>query len=92
MLAIKYTKLSIQDLNNGYTYILTENPQTARFVIDRIEQTISKLAEFPHIGHNGRVQNTCEFVVLGTPFIIIYRYDSETLKIISILHSSRRYP
>lgn len=92
MLSIRYTKLAVSDLNNSYEYISHDNPAAARSVIAKIEITLSKLAEFPHIGHPGRVDETYEFVVTGTPFTIVYMYDETALKIISILHSSRRYP
>ncbi len=92
MLNIKYTKLAIQDLNDSYDYIFNNNPYAARSVIAKIELTISKIAEHPGIGLKGRVAGTFEFPVLDTPFIIVYMYDHENLKIISILHTSRRYP
>ena len=92
MLKIKYTKLAIQDLNGSYDYIFKDNPIAARSVIEKIELTISKLAEFPHMGHIGRVKETYEFVALDTPFIVVYMFDETALKIVSILHMSRRYP
>ncbi|MCM1323385.1 MAG: type II toxin-antitoxin system RelE/ParE family toxin [Acetobacter sp.] len=92
MLNIKYTKLAIQDLNDSYDYIFKDNPIAARNVIEKVELTVSKLAEFPHMGHLGRVDGTFEFVALDTPFVIIYMFDETTLKIVSILHMARRYP
>ena len=92
MLNIKYTKLALQDLNDSYEYIFKDNPIAARSVIAKIELTISKLAEFPHIGHTSRVDGTFEFVAIDTPFIVVYMFDETMLKIVSILHTSRRYP
>ena len=92
MLDIKYTKLALQDLNDSYEYTFKDNQIAARSVIAKRELTISKLAEFTHIGHTGRVDETFEFVVIDTPFIVVYMYDETTLKIVSILHTSRRYP
>lgn len=92
MLNIKYTKLAIQDLNDSYDYIFKDNPRAAHTVIEKIELTVSKLAEFPHMGHQGRVKGTFELAALDTPFMIIYMFDETTLKIVSILHMARRYP
>ena len=92
MLSIKYTKLAIQDLNRSYEYICAENPLAAHSVIEKIEITLSHLQEQPYIGHLGRVPNTYEFPVLGTPFIIIYMINDNDLIVVSVLHSSRKYP
>lgn len=92
MRQIKYTPLAIQDLDSSYDYISAENPYAAKTIIAKIELTISKLVEHPFLGHKGRVENTYEFVVLDTPFIIVYMVDDLYLKIVSILHSSRKFP
>ena len=92
MLTVKYTKLALQDLNDSYDYIYKDNPYATRSIIEKIELTISKIAEYPTIGHKRRVAETFEFVVLDTPFIIVYMFDRKSLKIVSILHSSRQYP
>lgn len=92
MLSIKYTKLAIQDLSDSYDYIYSRNPYAARSIIEKIEMAISKIAEHPNLGHNGRVRETYELVIPDTPFIVVYMIDSLCIKIVSILHTSRRYP
>lgn len=92
MLSIKYTKLALADLNNAYEYICTENPLAAHSIIEKIETTISHIRLQPYIGHAGRVPNTYEFLVLGTPFIIIYMIEDNCLIVVSILHTARKYP
>ena len=92
MLTIKYTKLAIGDLNNAYEYICAENPIAAGFVIEKIETALSHLRQQPYLGHIGRVKNTYEFLVFGTPFIIVYIPDNKDLIVVSIVHTARRYP
>ena len=92
MLKIKYTPIAIQDLNAGYDYIYSENHIAAKQVIEKIEQTISYLKEQPFMGHKGRVEETYEVFVPNTPFVIIYQVNSEFLIIVSVLHTSRKYP
>lgn len=71
---------------------ITEKGNKKSYIIEKIELTISKIAEYPTIGHKGRVAETFAFVVLNTPFIIVYIFNRENLKIVSILDSLRRYP
>ena len=91
MLTVKYTKLAIQDLNNAYEYICTENPLAAQSVITKIETTLLHIQTHPYIGHIGRVKNTYEFLILGTPFIVVYMVDDKYLIVVSILHTARKY-
>ncbi len=92
MRKVKYTKLAIDDLNNSYDYIYKDSPTSAIKVIERIEIAIQKLVEFPELGKKGRVSGTYELYVVNTPFIIVYMVDDKFLKVISILHTSRKFP
>ena len=92
MLTVKYTKLALQDLNKAYEYICSENPLSASEIIEKIEITISHLQTQPYIGYAGRVKNTYEFFVFGTPFIIVYMVNEDYLIIVSVLHTSKKYP
>ena len=92
MLRIKYTKLAAEDLKNGYEHIFSENLAAARDVIVRVMQTLDMLATEPRIGHAGRVEGTYEFLVLNTPYIIVYMVEGKDLIVVSFLHTSRQYP
>lgn len=92
MLDIKFTKLAVEDLNNGYDYIYSENRSAAKEVIARIRSTLELLAAQPFIGHPGRVEGTYEFYVLNTPFIVVYILEKDDLIVVSFLHTSRQYP
>ena len=92
MLKIKYTKTAFEDLKRGYEYILSDNQFAARMVVVRIMQTLDLLAAEPRIGHVGRVEGTYEFIVLNTPYIIVYMVEGNDLIVVSFLHTSRRYP
>ncbi|MDR2902496.1 MAG: type II toxin-antitoxin system RelE/ParE family toxin [Lactobacillales bacterium] len=92
MLQVKFTRLALKDLEDGHAYIYAENPPAAQQVITRIETALQKLQEYPYIGHKGRVDGTYELVVQDTPYIIVYAVDPERLKIVSILHTSRKFP
>lgn len=72
MFQIKYTKLAIKDLNDSYDYIYQHNQIAGNEVVTKIELTISKLAEYPLLGHKGRVDNTFEVIVPQSSFIVVY--------------------
>ena len=92
MLTPQYTKLAIQDVRHAYAYIAEDNPQSAKAVIERIEQGIKTLCAHPHIGRPGRLEGTRELVIARTPYIVVYRPHKSFLWILSILHTSKKYP
>ena len=89
---VRYTRLAVFDLSLAYDYIKEDSPRNARAIIERIEKSIETLALYPLLGKQGRVTYTREFFVTGTPFIIIYRVKKDVLQMLSILHTSKKYP
>ena len=89
---VRYTRLAVSDLIQAYDYIESDSPQNARSVIERIEKSVETLVSYPLLGKQGRVSETREFFVTGTSYIIIYRVKEDVLQILSILHTSRKYP
>lgn len=89
---VVWTRLALNDLDRARAYIETENPQAAGAVIDRIEGAIHALGKHPRIGRPGRIAGTRELVVVGTPFIVPYRVGRETIEVLAVIHSARRWP
>jgi toxin ParE1/3/4 len=51
-----------------------------------------RLAEFPRVGHAGRVAGTHEWVVRGLPYIIVYQTgaaDAEEVLILGVFHAAQ---
>ena len=89
---VQYTRLAISDLTQAYKYISSDSLPNARLTIGRIEKSIETLLSYPLLGKKGRVAGTREFVVVNTPFVVIYRVKVGVLQILSILHASKKYP
>jgi toxin ParE1/3/4 len=64
------------------------NAMVAR-IVDRAERQLSRL---PESGGAGRVVKTRELVVSGTPYVLSYRIVGDTIHILRIFHSARRWP
>ncbi len=78
-----------QDLRHIRAQIAAENPQAAPRIAPRILQAVELLAEQPRIGRVGRVPDTREFVMTGTPYIVAYRVAEDTLIMLRVLHGAR---
>ena len=82
-----------EDLQALYDYIANDDPAAARAVVDRILTLIeAHLPATPNIGRPGRIEGTRELVVFGTPFIMPYRVDEESVEILRVYHAARRWP
>ncbi len=73
-------------------YIAERNPLAAVRLGDAIARSVSRLGALPYLGRVGRVAGTRELVVPRTPFIIIYRVETEAVLILRVLHAAQDYP
>ncbi len=81
-----------QDLIEIFDYILADNPLAAEKTLDVIHREIRYLSEHPNLGRVGRVSGTRELVLSGAPFIVPYQVKKNTLEILRIYHSARKWP
>jgi toxin ParE1/3/4 len=50
------------------------------------------LARHPFAGRKGRVPDTRELVISGTPFLVAYRIEKKEVRILAVLHAAREWP
>ncbi len=89
---LRYTAQARQHIAAIFGYIRDRNPVTATQVVARIRQAAERLAEFPRMGHAGRVAGTHEWVVRGLPFIIVYQTgaaDADEVLILGVFHAAQ---
>jgi addiction module RelE/StbE family toxin len=89
---IKWLRQALRNLEQVHAYIFKEDPEAAKQLILRIQDTVDQLSEFPLMGRVGRLEATRELVISNTSYLIIYRVKEERVEILRILHSSRKYP
>ena len=72
-------------------YIAERNPRAANDMLARVEGCAERLLDHPFLHRPGRVPGTREAVVHPN-YILIYRVGEDTLEVVNIIHSRRRYP
>ena len=79
------------DLDRIFAWIAKDRPQSAYAVIGRILDGAERLGRFPQMGHAGRRIGTYEWVVRGSPYIIVYRINVEDdlVDIVAIFHGAQ---
>lgn len=80
-----------QDLDRIVDHIAKDNPPAALRMWDEIENQVERLRDFPRSGRAGRMPETRELVVAGTPFIVIYMVGDD-VDLIRVLHGAQKWP
>ncbi len=89
---IRWTEPAATALDRIQDYIANENPRAAFEVALRIRIAVSQLEEHPKIGRTGQVRGTYELVIHDLPYIVPYRIKKNEVQILSVYHSSRKWP
>ena len=72
--------------------IAQDNPEAAARMRRAIRIAIDRLAQHPNFGRAGRIEGTRELIISNAPYIVDYRVVEDQLRILAILHTSRRWP
>jgi plasmid stabilization system protein ParE len=93
MVSIYWTDEAEQDLESILDYYL-ENAsfRVAELVYARIKEQVEGLVTFPERTRSGRVSGTREYVFNKLPYIAIVSIESDTVKVLNIVHSAKKYP
>jgi len=87
-----WTKAAMSDLEKLAAYIAEDSEQNAELVEARIHVSARLLSRLPGAGRSGRVKGTRERVISRTPYILVYRLHSKTVRVLRVYHGARRWP
>ncbi len=68
---LRYSRLAHDDLVSLFEFIAKDNALAAQKVGRTIRTGIDRLIQFPSYGRDGDVEGTRQFVVAGTPYIVV---------------------
>ncbi len=89
---VRFSESSLADLHSIKEYICANNEEAAKKVVAHIlEQIETLLALNPAIGRAGRILGTREFVISKYPYILPYQVKENTIYILRVLHTSRKW-
>jgi len=89
---IVWREVALDSLQRIRAYIARDNPGAAERVRERILSAVRNLADMPNMGRPGRVEDTRELVVSGTPYIVAYTVLADQVVIIAVQHSAQKWP
>jgi plasmid stabilization system protein ParE len=89
---LRYTAEARDHIQEIFNYINDRNSAAAPQVVARIRLAAERLAEFPRVGHVGRVPGTYEWVVRGLPYIVVYDISvggEDEVVILGVFHGAQ---
>jgi len=89
---IRWLDQAVLDLKAVKAHIARDNPAAAAGIAQRIREAVQVVGRYPAAGRIGRVPDTREVVVSGTPYIIPYRIKANVVEILRVLHAAQEWP
>ena len=89
---LEWSDLARADRDAIFDYLEAENPRAVIAVDECIQTQTEGLLRFPESGRPGRVEGTCELVILRTPYIAAYAIRGDTIRILRVLHGAQLWP
>jgi len=71
-LKLRWTRLVLADFEQAHDHIAQDDPEVARLIAQRILDATEILLEYPRIGRVGEDEDSREWHVDKTPYLLIY--------------------
>jgi len=89
---LRWTPRAVADLEEISDYLVAASPQAWEHLLQRLERLSEAILDFPLMGKAGLVPGTREFVVSGTPYILVFQVKDEAVVIVSVRDGRMRLP
>jgi len=89
---VAWSPRAVAHLRALRAYIAQNNPEAAADIAGALLSAVARLAHLPNLGRPGRLADTRELVVPGTPSIVVYRMRADRLEILAVFHGRRKWP
>jgi toxin ParE1/3/4 len=91
---IVWRRAAAVDVDKAVDYILQYDPGAALRLYETIRKAVERLADHPALGRAGRVADTRELAIAGTPYLVAYTVDNRinAVIILRVLHGRQNWP
>lgn len=89
---VEWLPEAVHNLTEQVQWVARQDPWAAVSIGEAIEAAATRLGDHPAMARPGRVAGTRELVVLGTPYVVVYRIEAAAVVILRILHGAQQWP
>ncbi|MTV41214.1 type II toxin-antitoxin system RelE/ParE family toxin [Duganella radicis] len=89
----RWTRRAAQDRKSLFDYIEQRSVEGAISTDEEIRKMATLIADFPHLGHQGRVSGTFEFDITKQ-IVLVYRLRPrlQVVEFLRVIHTRRDFP
>jgi addiction module RelE/StbE family toxin len=88
---VRWIAAANQDRADIIDYIAGENPRAALKMDQLFSDAAAKLADFPMLGHAGKIPGTREMMPHES-YRLVYEIDDDTVWVLALVHTARMWP
>jgi toxin ParE1/3/4 len=89
---VKWLRRALLNLDYEASYIAQDNPKAAAEFVLLMRDSALMLGQQPTLDRPGRIPGTRELIVSNFPYILPYRVRNNTVEILRVFHTSRKWP
>ncbi|NOU01716.1 MAG: type II toxin-antitoxin system RelE/ParE family toxin [Gallionella sp.] len=89
---VRWLRKALLNLDQAANYIAQDNPKAAAEFVIHLRDSALMLGGQPNLGRVGRISGTRELVIINLPYILPYRVRNDTVEILRVLHTARKWP
>ncbi len=88
---LRFTADALAHLQSIHEFLAARNESAARRIASDIRAAAARLCDFPELGRKGDVAGTHEWVVRGTPYLLVYEVDepSAEIRVLAVFHGAQ---
>lgn len=88
---LRYTSDALSHLDAIYEFLAKRNPAAATRIAAEIRASAERLRDFPQMARFGSVSGTHEWVVRGTPYLLVYEIDEAgaEIRVLAVFHGAQ---
>lgn len=89
---LRFSSSARSHIDAIYNFLNERNPAAARRIVADIQGASRLLIDFPHMGRKGDEPGTREWVVRGSPYLIVYEVDAEgdEVWVLAVFHGAQQ--
>jgi len=89
---LRYSAAARANIAAIYDFLVERNPAAARRITADIHAAARLLIDFPHMGRKGDEIGTREWVVRGSPYLVVYEIDAqrEEVWVLGVFHGAQQ--
>ena len=89
---LRWTPRAVADMEEIGDYLVAVSPQAWEHLLLRVERLTETILDFPLMGKAGLLPGTREFVLSGTPYILVFQLKDDSVVILSVRDGRMRLP